>query len=113
MKRTVLLIGLCTALMFSAAQAIEKHEGYQVVQVESHSVAAVAADISPVALQVAREEYEGFAPMVSKTAVGFGVGASNTDRMRQSFAAAQDEPSSIASVTSPTKAPEDPGKHFS
>lgn len=114
MRQIVLICGLGAALMAGMAQAIERHDGYQVAQVESQALAVMPCDLAPAVTAVAAEEHEGFAPMVStKTAVGFGAGASNAERMRQHTHNDTQKTFSIASVTSPAKAPEDPSKTFS
>lgn len=113
MRQIVLICGLGAALMAGMAQAIERHDGYQVAQVESQALAVMPCDLAPAVTAVAAEEYEGFAPMVAtKTAVGFGAGASNAERMRQSIGS-EEIKLTVSSVTSPAKAPEDPGKTFS
>lgn len=113
LKRTLLLCVLSAGLMAGMAHATERHEGYQ-TQVESQAVAVMPVDLAQTVTAVTAEEYEGFAPMVvTKTAVGFGEGASNDERMRPAITQHKYQAFSIASVTSPAKAPEDPGKQFS
>lgn len=113
MRQIVLICGLGAALMAGMAQAIERHDGYQVAQVESQALAVMPCDLAPAVTAVAAEEYEGFAPMVAtKTAVGFGAGASNAERMRQLAQHGEDKNFIVDSVTSQAKAPEDPGEEY-
>lgn len=112
LKRILLIGALGAALMAGVVQAIERHDGYQ-AEVQSQTLAVMPCDLAPTVTAVEAEEYEGFAPLVTKTAVGVGEGASNTERMRQHAQHGADKNFSIASVTSPAKAPEDPGKTFS
>lgn len=115
MRQIVLICGLGAALMAGMAQAIERQDGFQAVQVES--VQAMARhDAAPMVAQAeeltAAHTYRTEAA-VSETAVGVGECASNAERMRQAIGAKESKLTSIASVTSPAKAPEDPGKSFS
>lgn len=112
MRQIVLICGLGAALMAGMAQAIERHEGYQVVQVESQALAVMPCDLAPTVTAVAAEEYEGYAPLVTKADTGVGEGASNTERMRQHAQHGADKNFSVASVTSQAKAPEDPGEEY-
>jgi hypothetical protein len=114
MRQIVLICGLGAALMAGMAQAIEKQDSVQVAQVESvHALTVDAAPMLAQAEEIAAMPAFRVETAVAKTATGVGAGASNADRMRQVIGAEEIKLTSISSVTSPAKVPEDPGKQHS